>query len=437
MRIKTVVASTLAIALILLGSTIVQLPALANEPDPEPGACRAEPLSESALITGSSEITDTSTTASDLLIDQPIPWGEQPSGDWIAGETSVSQLGGVEQDRLLGVPMDVIDWEQSKAAEQTATLSASYTYPSALDWRNFGGEDWTTPVRNQGGCGSCVAFATTSAIESRLEIAMGDPDLNPDLSEAHLFFCGSGSICTNGWYPSAAMDFARDTGIADEVCYPYAGYDQTCSVCPDWQSSATQISSWIGLTDVSDMKQALADHGPFEVTMLVYLDFYYYTEGIYEHTWGELRGAHAVTLVGYDDSEGYWIAKNSWGMNWGENGWFRIAYGDCYIDGYAYVPLVDQPTPTYHLDTSVIPEEGGTILADPSVCVIDGCEQGTEVELTATPEAGYEFTGWAGDASGSSDSIVVIIDGDMNVTANFSSTSDGGDVRIFIPLVIG
>lgn len=437
MRIKRVVASTLAIALILLGSTIVQLPALADEPDCEPSACSEEPLSESALITGSSEITGTSTTASDLAIDQPIPWGEQPSGDWIAGETSISQLGGEEQDRLLGVPMDVIDWEQSEAAEQTATLSASYTYPSALDWRNFGGEDWTTPVRNQGGCGSCVAFATTSAIESRLEIATGDPDRNPDLSEAHLFFCGSGSICTNGWYPSAAMDFARDTGIADEACYPYAGHDQTCSVCPDWQSSATQISSWIGLTNVADMKQALADHGPFEVTMLVYLDFFYYTEGIYQHTWGELRGAHAVTLVGYDDNEGYWIAKNSWGANWGENGWFRIAYGDCYIDSYAYVPLVDQPTPTYHLDTSVTPSEGGVILADPSVCVIDGCEQGTEVELAATPEAGYEFTGWAGDASGSSDSILIIIDGNMNVTANFSLSSEPGDLRMFVPLVIG
>jgi len=281
-----------------------------------------------------------------------------------------------------------------------------------------------------------VAFGTIAAIESRLEIAAGDPDLNPDLSEAHMFFCGSGRTCGTGWYPSAAMDFARDTGIADEPCYPYTGHDQTCSVCPDWQSRVTETSSWVGITSVADMKQALTDYGPFEVTMVVYTDFFYYAEGIYQHTWGEIQGAHAVAVVGYDDNEGYWIVKNSWGTNWGENGWFRIAYGDCYIDNYAYVPLVDQPTPTCYLDTSVTPSGGGTILADPSVCAIDRCEQGTEVELSAIPETGYEFTAWDGDVSGSSDSIRIILDSDKNVTANFSSTSDGGDVRIFIPMVI-
>jgi len=113
MRIKTVVASILAILLMLLGSTILQLPALANQPDPEPGACSAEPLSESALVTGSSEVTVTSTTVSDVAIDQPTPWGEQPSSDWIAGETSISQLGSAERSWLLGVPMDVVDWERS------------------------------------------------------------------------------------------------------------------------------------------------------------------------------------------------------------------------------------------------------------------------------------------------------------------------------------
>jgi C1A family cysteine protease len=88
------------------------------------------------------------------------------------------------------------------------------------------------------------------------------------------------------------------------------------------------------------MKQALADKGPFEATMTVYTDFFYYSGGIYRYTWGEEEGGHAITIVGYDDNGGYWIAKNSWGISWGEGGWFRIAYGECGIDDYAYIPCV-------------------------------------------------------------------------------------------------
>jgi len=222
-----------------------------------------------------------------------------------------------------------------------------YTYPSARDWRNWNGQDWTTPVRNQGGCGSCVGFGTVGAIESRLEIANNNSNLNPDLSEAHLFYCNGGS-CTYGWSPEAALDAARDTGIVNEACYPYSDYQQSCSPCSNWQNQVTKISSWSGTSNVANMKQALADSGPLEATMAVYDDFFGYSGGIYRHMWGGLAGYHAVTLVGYNDSGGYWIAKNSWGTSWGEDkygnpnggGWFRIAYGESEIDNYVYIPAV-------------------------------------------------------------------------------------------------
>ena len=43
-------------------------------------------------------------------------------------------------------------------------------------------------------------------------------------------------------------------------------------------------------------------------------------------------GGHIVAVVGYDDAEQYWICKNSWGSEWGENGYFKIKYGECKID---------------------------------------------------------------------------------------------------------
>lgn len=275
----------------------------------------------------------------------PVPLPQPET--WIAGETSVSRSSEEERARLCGVPVEVIEWEHLQASLETAKPEAVHSYPSATDWRNVNGQDWTTAIRNQGGCGSCVAFGTIGAIESRVEIANGNPDLNPDLAEAHLFFCGCGECCGTGWYPDAALNFARDTGIVDETCYPYTDYDQACNPCSGWQNRVTTIASWSGTSNVADMKQALADYGPFEATMAVYEDFYSYLGGIYRHTWGTLEGYHAVTIVGYDDGGGYWIVKNSWGTGWGEDkygnpygGWFRIGYGECGIDDYGYIPVV-------------------------------------------------------------------------------------------------
>ena len=53
-------------------------------------------------------------------------------------------------------------------------------------------------------------------------------------------------------------------------------------------------------------------------------------------------------MVGWDDANKCWICKNSWGHGWGENGWFRIKYGECDIeDSTAYLVDVYGPNPAY------------------------------------------------------------------------------------------
>lgn len=80
------------------------------------------------------------------------------------------------------------------------------------------------------------------------------------------------------------------------------------------------------------MKNMLISKGPFDKSM--------YIGGWNPVTFkcSSLTGTHVIVIVGYDDSRGVWIAKNSWGPTWNSNGYFKVSYGQCAIDtGYSYV----------------------------------------------------------------------------------------------------
>jgi len=74
---------------------------------------------------------------------------------------------------------------------------------------------------------------------------------------------------------------------------------------------------------------------PTAAGMTIYQDFYGYAGGIYRHVTGAAAGGHCVCLVGYDDAQGFWIAKNSWSSGFGEQGFFRIAYGECALESWS------------------------------------------------------------------------------------------------------
>lgn len=74
--------------------------------------------------------------------------------------------------------------------------------------------------------------------------------------------------------------------------------------------------------------------GPVEVTMDVYADFTAYKSGVYRHVAGDFMGKHAVKMFGWGTLQGtpYWWVQNSWGADWGDSGYFRIAQGECNIE---------------------------------------------------------------------------------------------------------
>jgi hypothetical protein len=313
---------------------------------------------------------------------------------WKAGETSVSKMPLEQRLMLVGT------LPESPTSEEPMLTSGTpvEVLPPSLDWRDNGG-NFVTPVRNQGGCGSCWAFATTAGLESYTLIANDTPDVDLNLSEQVLVSCGNAGSCSGG-YPTTASRFIMDVGLPVESCYPYNATDGSCSnACPSWQSSAYKIKtySYLWTPSVDVIKSALYDHGPVPATMAVYTDFFSYVSGIYSYSSGNLAGYHAVLIVGYNDSDQYFIVKNSWGTGWGEGGFFRIAYSELSSPTqFAYGALVyiqDVPVCTYFISPSILsPSASGTA---GTVTVTTG----TDCDWTATSNAP-----WISITSGSSGS---------------------------------
>jgi C1A family cysteine protease len=247
---------------------------------------------------------------------------------WEPAPNPVAALNASERKARLGLrvtPAELTATAKAvSAAEALRSLTMRAAPPAAIDWRNNGG-DWTTPIKDQMNCGSCVAFATAATIESRVNIACRNASLDPNLSEAHLFFCGCGNCCGTGWNFAPALDFAKNTGVALDSAFPYTPGDQPCKA---GLSPYVKVSAWTAVLAIADRKSALAAKGPMVAGLAIFEDFYSYRSGVYRHATGALEGYHAVSVVGYDDAQSCWICKNSWGATWGDSGWFKIGYGD-------------------------------------------------------------------------------------------------------------
>jgi len=251
---------------------------------------------------------------------------------WKAGSTSVSSLSEDGKRNLLGLQIDEGFGDVFMPAKPSVSPRA---LPSKFDWRNKDGVNYSSPILNQANCGSCVAFSAIGALETQMNIAYGTPSSPWAFSPQHLFSCGGGA-CQRGWHPMMAVQFLQKTGVPDETCFPYQsggdGNDLACSqTCSDATSRSLKISGYstpsFFFQDQVAVKTELMK-GPLMTTMLVYEDFIFYKGGVYKNLTGEQLGGHAVTLVGWDDQDQAWIVRNSWGEDWGEKGYFRIAYSD-------------------------------------------------------------------------------------------------------------
>lgn len=296
---------------------------------------------------------------------------------WQAGDNPVARLAKEKRRALLGL----IKKQEPEGEELlTASQEPLTGLPAALDWRNYNG-NWVTPVRNQGNCGSCWAFATAGALESYQLRLRNTPGVDLNLAEQVLLSCSGAGSCAGG-YIGSASNYIRDTGLPGESCYPYTASNGSCSnACSTVFTDTYGIDSWSYVCTTSPtvtaLKNALYTYGPLVTTMDVYSDFYYYKSGVYHYTSGSYQGGHAILLVGYDDTSQAFLAKNSWGTGWGMSGYFWIGYDQlapnsatpkgCEFGYYtiAYQSASPSPSPpscTYSVSPTSfsVPRGGGT-----------------------------------------------------------------------------
>ena len=208
-------------------------------------------------------------------------------------------------------------------------------FPNRLDWRDYG---IISPIKFQGN-GACWVFSAISVIESQIRKFAGG---NVDLSEKEISCCHP--LGERGGTAFLGLAYVLENGIVTEDRYPWNNIlGQDCNVPspPDYYLNDYGVF-YLGFKPleerINSIKSILMTRGPVCTGFTVYEDFPYYNGGVY--IWdghSEIIGGHAVDLIGWQDDPsitngGYWICKNSWGEDWGEDGFFNIGYGQCGID---------------------------------------------------------------------------------------------------------
>jgi len=203
------------------------------------------------------------------------------------------------------------------------------TAPDTFDWRTKGA---VTAVKDQGQCGSCWAFSVTENIESVWILAKGlNNGTIPPLAPQQIVDCDTSDLGCSGGNPPTAYDYVQSAGgLDDEKDYPYTAEDGTCAF-----KSADVVAKITGYKyatsgDEDTMKDNLASWAPLSICV----DARYwqdYTSGVmteWQCDW-IVQLDHCVQAVGYDltASTPFWIVRNSWGADWGENGYIRLQYG--------------------------------------------------------------------------------------------------------------
>jgi len=213
--------------------------------------------------------------------------------------------------------------------------------PSSFDWRDVDGINYVGPIRNQHlpqYCDAGYAFAATSALADRINIMQGASASAVVLSVQNVLACGNAGTCHGGG-AQAVYEYAYKTGIPHETCNNYQAKDidctafNQCGTCSSFGDCSAisdytsyKVSEYENVSGRANMMEEIYSRGPITCALQATSGFRAYTSGIHQESLSEPDQDHFVNVVGWGIENGveYWIAGNSWGEPWGEDGFVRI-----------------------------------------------------------------------------------------------------------------
>jgi KDEL-tailed cysteine endopeptidase len=211
--------------------------------------------------------------------------------------------------------------------------------PTSVDWRNKGA---VTPVKDQGQCGSCWTFSTTGVIEGFYFVKNNEL---LSFSEQQIVDCDTDTNqgCNGGW-PYLAVQYAAKNGLELETDYPYTAQDGTCQYNKAKTHQVASDYAYVTPKSVNALKTALVTQ---PVSILIEADqdvFQFYSSGVIKANCGANLD-HAVLTVGYKKVGVLeaWIVKNSWGTEWGDQGYVYISTIPALNQGQGVCGILAQP----------------------------------------------------------------------------------------------
>jgi len=220
--------------------------------------------------------------------------------------------------------------------ESNVTVYQLQMEPSAgpCDWKHTLG-----PVKNQGGCGSCYAFASLAPMEAQL----GKKNQKMILSEQEIVDCTrtyGNNGCNGGWMTGVYDYVVKMGGIALESEYSYKG---ALGNCQSPKRRVSKMAKYVNVNNPQTMTEAIQTVGPVAVALQAGIrSFQMYRGGVYNDASCNGNIDHGVTAVGYGIEGGvhYYVIRNSWGTGWGENGHMKISRDVCQVSKYGYYPIL-------------------------------------------------------------------------------------------------
>ena len=208
--------------------------------------------------------------------------------------------------------------------------------PERFDWRDHNG---MTPVGNQGDCGACWSFATCAVLESWLKIHENEVW---DFSENHIKNTHGFDIghCDGGNAGMSTAYLARNSGPVLENEDPYDPNDSFSPIDIQAQKVMTSAPVFVQYKgERREIQEALMSRGPLMGVMYQDDALFDAATNTYYSANERFWGNHGIVFIGWDNDKevpgapgrGAWICKNSWGTDWGDNGYFYLSYYDaCY-----------------------------------------------------------------------------------------------------------